>query len=293
MTFEAFIESAWNEHGDQPQVVADRLQASLDLVQQPEHIAPFARLAVHLYGEHLGDWQRGIDMLDALRHSPAFDHSAAVDEVLMRSNATLRFAMGDEAALAALPIDARIAAMATASSIFAGRDAFKRAIGTYEDAIALAEARPPAPASPAIRALAVAGNNLAAALEARKDRDAVETAGMVSAARGGLAYWKQAGTWLEEERAEYRLARSLLQAGDAPGATAAATRCVAVCLRNAAPPFELFFAYAVLALAARAAGNAAASDEARSRAMAAHAQVPADEQAWCAADRDELLGQAP
>ena len=70
------------------------------------------------------------------------------------------------------------------------------------------------PESPAIRALAVGGNNLAAALEAKTDRDPTETRGMIDAAEGGLKYWKQAGTWLEEERAEYRLARSLLQAGE-------------------------------------------------------------------------------
>ena len=61
---------------------------------------------------------------------------------------------------------------------------------------------------------AVAGNNLAATLEEKPDRDAFETEGMLTAAQGGLHHWKLAGGWMEEERAEYRLARSLLQAGD-------------------------------------------------------------------------------
>ena len=40
--------------------------------------------------------------------------------------------------------------------------------------------------SPALRALAVGGNNLAATLEEKPDRDARETRGMVDAARAAL-----------------------------------------------------------------------------------------------------------
>ena len=61
---------------------------------------------------------------------------------------------------------------------------------------------------------------------------------MIVAAEGGLKYWKLAGTWLEEERAEYRLARSLLQAGRPHAAIASATRCIDVCTSNAAPAIE-------------------------------------------------------
>jgi hypothetical protein len=72
------------------------------------------------------------------------------------------------------------------------------------------------------RALAAAGNNLAAGLEEKPDRDAAGTAGMVAAAQAGVECWRRAGTWLEHERAEYRLARSLLAAGQAADAAMAA-----------------------------------------------------------------------
>ena len=61
---------------------------------------------------------------------------------------------------------------------------------------------------------------------------------MIVAAEAALRYWKQAGTWLEEERAEYRLAKSLLIAGRAVDAVASARRCLAVCERHEAPAFE-------------------------------------------------------
>ena len=173
--------------------------------------------------------------------------------------------------------------LALGASTLAGRGAFGGAIAAYRDAIALAASGLPA-GSPALRALAAGGNNLAAALEEKPSRNADETQGMVEAAEGGLRYWKQAGTWLEEERAEYRLARSLLQAGRARDALAAARRCLDVCERNDAPPFERFFAFAVLALAQRADGRAADADASRARCQALFDALPADERAWCEAD---------
>jgi hypothetical protein len=141
--------------------------------------------------------------------------------------------------------------------------------------------------APALRALAIGGDNRAATLEEKPDRSAAETAGMVTAARAGLTYWKLAGGWLEEERAEYRLVRSLLQAGDAHAAVEAARRCVEVCERNDAPAFERFFGYAALAMALGAAGDTTAAT-ARATALDLHSQLPAADQRWCAADLAQL-----
>ena len=67
MTFDAFIESAWNDHGDRPAEVADRIAASTGLVATADRIAPYARLATHVFGEHLGEWERGVRLLERLR----------------------------------------------------------------------------------------------------------------------------------------------------------------------------------------------------------------------------------
>jgi hypothetical protein len=201
----------------------------------------------------------------------------------------LRYAGGDRAALDALTGDERVAALAGAAAAWAGRNDFLPAIEAYDTALRLAEGGLP-DGSPAIRALAIGGSNLAAALETRAGRSAHETAGMVAAAQGGLRYWKLAGTWLEEERAEYRLARSLLQANDAAGAMRSAERCLAVCEQHAAPAFERFFGHVVLALAQRAAGDTAAADVSGNAARLLYAQVPPDERQWCAADLAELDG---
>ncbi|MDE1113476.1 hypothetical protein OS119_27475 [Klebsiella pneumoniae] len=47
------------------------------------------------------------------------------------------------------------------------------------------------------------------------ERTDVEKSRMLEAAKLALDYWKVAGGWMQEERAEYRLAMSLLKAGEA------------------------------------------------------------------------------
>ncbi|MEP7056323.1 MAG: hypothetical protein ABI809_00940 [Caldimonas sp.] len=285
--FDAFLASAWDEHADRPEAVADRLAASLRLVQHPSQVPRYAALLTHVYGEHLGDWPGGVASLRSLGELPAAGASADAANAVARNIAALRHVAGEPLDDAALAPDGRIAALATAASICAGRQAHAQALAAYARALRDAEAGLPA-GSPALRALAVGGNNLAAALEEKTDRDPHETAGMVEAARSALKYWTLAGTWLEVERAEYRLARSLLEAGDAAAAIGAAQRCIDGCARHDAPPFERFFGAAALALAQRAAGDRAAFEAARDSARACFEQVPADEQPACGADLQEL-----
>jgi hypothetical protein len=178
-------------------------------------------------------------------------------------------------------------ALALAASILVGQKQCPRAISAYQQALEIA-GKTPNLSLAAHRSLAVGGNNLAAELEEKKDRSDVETRGMLMAARGGLKYWALAGTWLEVERAHYRLARSLLQAGQAMAAVENSQHCVDICVQNKAPAFELFFGQAVLAISHRAAGNLALFEVARTRALSLLEQVDADERVWCEAELAEL-----
>jgi len=67
MTVDTLLATAWDDHGDRPHDVAARLAGSLWMVDSPEQIPPFAHLLTHVLGEHLGQWQRGIGLLEALR----------------------------------------------------------------------------------------------------------------------------------------------------------------------------------------------------------------------------------
>ena len=276
------IETGWNDHAERPAEVAERLAGALGAIASTDDALAFARLAAHVYGEHLGRFDDGIALLERIAALPAAGADAPA-AALRRHVATLRFASGDVGCLAPLAADDRVAVLALGASTLAGRGAFGAAIAAYREAIALAAGGLPA-GSPALRALAAGGNNLAAALEEKPSRDAGETQGMVEAAEGGLRYWKQAGTWLEEERAEYRLAKSLLQARRADDAVVAARRCLDVCERNDAPAFERFFGFAALAAAQRAAGQHDDADAARASCRALFDALPPDERPWCEAE---------
>jgi tetratricopeptide (TPR) repeat protein len=257
------------------------------LLESPADIAPFVRIVTHVYGEHLARWSAGVALLESLRGRAPVNADPGAAGAITRSVAALRYAGNLDPSLAQLSNDDRIVALATAASALAAQLGWKRAIAAYEEALRLAEPGLP-PGSPALRALAVAGNNMAASLEQKPDRDPAETRGMVVAAEGGLRYWRLAGTWLEEERAEYRLARSLLQAGDPAAAAEHARRCVDLCAANDAPPFESFFGYAVLAVAHARGGNDAAHATARQLALDQYALVAPDEQQWCEPELNEL-----
>ena len=285
--FDAFIESAWGAHAEQTREVADRLAASLHRVATADQVPRYAGLVSHVYGEHLGDTGAGIALLERLGASAAAQGQPEAQSAIARHVAALRHLAGDSTATAELDGAERVGALAAAAAMQAGRNAFDAALATYRQALRGAEAGLPAD-SPAIRALAIGGNNLAAALEEKTDRTPAQTAGMVDAARAALAHWKRAGGWLEEGRAEYRLANSLLQAGSPTAAVEAARRCVAICSQNAAVPFERFFGHAVLAQALRANGDAVGFEAERAEARARFDQVAADEKGWCEAELKKL-----
>lgn len=285
MHIDPFIAQAWDDHGDAPEAVADRLAPATAAVRTPAQAAAFAALAAHVMGEHLGRWAAALDLIATL--APAAAPDPAARDGLARQAAALRWAAGDAAALAGLAPDHRVAALAMAASLVSGRGDLGRAVAAYDDAEAAAAAGLP-DGSLAPRALAIGGDNLAAALESRAARTPAETAGMLRAAAGGLRWWREAGTWLNEERAWWRLARCRLVAGDAAGAADAARQGLAVCAANDAPPFEAFFLHVVSARAHAVQGDAAAQADARAAALAAHARVADDERRWCAADLETL-----
>lgn len=291
VTLQSVLQSGWRDHGDHPEDVASRLAESFALVAAPADIGPFVRLLAHVCGEHLGQWQRGVELLEALTRMPAFDGSELASGPVTRATAMLRYAGGDPSALEGLSDEDATYALAIAADALAARGQMAQAIDAFFQALARAPGTP-ATGHPVVHALAVTGNNLSAALEKSAVLGPVERDAMIAAAETGLRHWKLAGTWLEEERAEYQLARCQLRAGDAGAALASIDRCIAVCTRNAAPPFELFFGHAVRAVACRAMGNLAAFAESRQVALQQHALVPAEERQWCEREYQELGASA-
>lgn len=289
MDFDEFLQTAWTDHATDAAGVAARLDG-------PEAVAPanaaqmqaWMRLLTHLWGEHLGQWAAGEQRLLALAQAPAWDGSAALRAAQARHLASLRWCAGQPDALQGLGPEDQVAALAAAASALAGQGDVARAVASLDAAWAQADALALADDAPAWRTLAVGSNNLAATLQERPQRDAQADAGMVLAAQRALQAWRLAGTWLEEERAQHRLSTCLMLAGRADEALAAARSCAEICEAQQAPAFEHFFAQAQMAVAARQAGQPALFQQARERALAFLAQVPAEDQAWCEVERAAL-----
>jgi hypothetical protein len=288
MDFKTFLAKAWQEHADDTQAVADRLGDALGLIESETQIPELAHLASHVFGAHLGAWREGLDFLDRLRALPAFKADGTSEAALRRSRASLALAAQIEDTRAALSPSDRIRVGATAAATLAERDT-PRAMTLFEEALAQMHAAQLPSDDPANRALAVTGNNLAAALEEKTNRTAAERELMILAAQTGRHYWEIAGTWLETERAEYRLAMTWIQAGDAGEARRHAQACLDIIEAHQGPAVERFFGCEVLARAEHSAGNGAAFVHAVAMARNALAAIEsADDKSWCSETLTQL-----
>jgi hypothetical protein len=282
---DTFLEQAWNDHADAADAVADRLPEALPLAQDDDGVMRLAALAHHVLGEHLGRWSEGLAFLAQLAERGA--HGAGAAAAIARCQASLRLCDGGADERGALgPSDqCRVTAMA-AANLAVGDSA--RAAALLQDAVARAGVLPDA--DPGVRALAANANNIAATLQELAPPAPAQRELMVRAAEIARVQWRRAGTWLEVERAEYRLALCWLAAGDAAQALQHARRCDAIVRENGALPLELFFAAEALGLPARALGDGAGHASALATARQAFDALAPDDQAWCRATLDKLEG---
>ena len=108
------------------------------------------------------------------------------------------------------------------------------------------------------------------------------------AAQAARDHWALAGTWLEVERAEYRLAMSWLQAGDAAQACRQAQACLDGVSANEGPALELFYACEAMARSLVALGDRPGAAHATAQADEAFAALAPDDRAACEASLQVL-----
>ncbi|MBK9606628.1 MAG: hypothetical protein IPO58_09540 [Betaproteobacteria bacterium] len=282
-TLDAFLDQAWSDHAAQAAAVAERLPEGLQLVADDDGVLRLAGLAHHVLGEHLGRWQEGLTFLAQLAERNV--HGAGGAASLARCAASLRLCGGLADGRAAMTASDQCRVTAMAASNLAAFDTARSAL-LLEDALARAGDLPDA--DPGVRALAANSNGIAATLQELAPLEPARRELMLRAARVARTQWERAGTWLEVERAEYRLALCWLAAGDPSTALQHGLRCDAIVRENGAQPLELFFAAEVLALPARALGDGACAVKAVATARQAFAALDPDDQAWCRATLDKI-----
>jgi len=280
MDLETFVAECWRDHADDPRGVADRLGDGLALVTDEAQIADLIGLANHVFGSHLAAWHEGLAFFDRVAALPSLADDGTSGQTLRRCKASLALAAGIEDMRPALPAAERIRVGVMAAASVAEHDA-ERATALFGAALEEARSAGLAPSDPANRALAANGNNLASTLEQKAERSTAERELMILAAHTARHYWAIAGTWLETERAEYRLAMTWMQAGDLAQARQHAQACLEIVEANDNPALEAFFGWEALGQVERASGNRTGHAHALAMARPAFERLPDDDKAWC------------
>ncbi|MCW5633289.1 MAG: hypothetical protein KIT17_08120 [Rubrivivax sp.] len=279
MQFDAWLDQAWDEHAAQPAAVAARIAAdALPLTRTDAHVAALIRLTHHVYGDHLGRWTEGRQHIFHFGTSdPAGPMAGTAQRIF---DASLALAGGLEDLRGPMAPSERIRVTAHAASALAERDTPRAASLLREAALEFdTEALPNT--DPACRAIAVTGNDIAMTLSDKLTRSDAERDLMLLGARTARDYWARAGTWLEVERAEYRLAISWLKAPDLAAARRHARKCLDLVREHEAPPLEWFFGWEAMALVERALGNVVAHRQAVVQMKAAFEGLSEADRAWC------------
>jgi hypothetical protein len=282
---------AWNDHANKTAEVADRLLAAHELIESPEQIPRLAQLLTHVYGEHLGQWEKGIELLLKMKSIPVFANGGGLEPVglaaITRSIAVLEIACGRKTGVDDLSLSDQVRVLATAASALSEKKDSERAQHYFRDAIGRAQLGLQKN-DPANRALAVTGNNLACALEEKNSRSVSESDFMILSAQTARKYWEIAGTWMEVERAEYRLSQTYLKANNFVKSLEHAQDCLEIAIANDAPPLELLFGYEALALAERAKGNTLGFQKALEHIRLNFDKLSSEDKTWCEATLKKL-----
>ena len=289
MDFSTFFDKAWDDHATAAREVAQRLSEGMPLVTSEPQIVQLANLAHHVHGSHLADWCVGMAFIEGLAALPPFDAEGASGGALRRCRASLALSAGDSAraALGALSLSDQIQVGAMAAANLAEHDA-ARGMRLLQDALDQARRAGLAAVDPMNRALAIAGNNIASVLEEKTTRSADDRELMILAAQTARHYWAIAGTWLETERAEYRLAMTWLQADGLAQARTHAQNCLEIVAANQGAALEQLFGWEALGLVERAAGNATGHAQALAQAREAFAGLADEDKVWCEKSLDKL-----
>lgn len=288
MEFKDFLHQAWSEHATHTDLVAGRLQEGISLVTEKDQIPSMAHLIAHVMGEHLGQWGQGIELLHQLKALNFFDLANETHGAVLRSIVSLELAGGQRSSLEKLNSSDQIRALASAASALSAQNQTEYAKKFFSEALEKAQGSLPKE-DPANRSLAISGHSLACTLEEKALLSESEIEFMILAAKSSRKYWEIAGTWLEVERAEYRLSQSFLKAKDFEKSKEHAQTSLRISQSNGAPALELFFAYEALALAEKGSGFITEFTTAREGAKSEFEKLSAEDKSWCELSLKKLL----
>lgn len=278
MDFNTYLNKAWDDHAKDSQTVAMNINQGLSLAQNGDQLGQLARLAAHVFGEHLGKWDDGISFLSQIKKHSQINEAA--NNLIKVYEASLNLSGNTLHDLSQFSKSEQVRILSiSASAVYEqgqpekAKDYFSKAVELASSSIAKEDL--------ANRALAVAGNNLACSLEEKPSRTPQEVDLMILAAQIARKFWEVAGGWMEIERAEYRLSQSYLKANKIEESFAHAQNCIEICETNSAPALEYFFGFECLAMVEKVKDNEIGYKTAVQNMKKYFEQLSEDDKSWC------------
>lgn len=285
MNFDTFLNQAWSDHAAKPNEVAQQFASVLTLVSSEQELSDSLQLITHVMGTHLKEWNDGILILKNLKFHLHFKAGSELESTIDRNIAVFQVAQKMISPLEEFHYVDQVKILTSAAAAIADSDA-SFAHELFNKAIAMNQSLEKL--NPTNRSLAIAGNGIASGLEDKSNRTPQEIELMVLGALTARKYWELAGTWLEVSRAEYRLAKTYLQALEQTKSLWHAQTCLKICLENKAGTLDMFYAYEALALTEKSINNEAEFKKALGLARLSFDQLNESDKSWCKADLDKI-----
>ena len=224
---------------------------AIGFVKEAQHIIQLSGLIKHVAGEHLARFNEGVIFIEKLNQLSFNDEQTKA--ALIRSKAIFLITENEKHNISNFANSDQIRILAASASADVEQRNIERATGKFKTVLEMAKNLDEN--DEANRALAVAGHNLASAIEEMSELSDTKKELMLLAAHASRKYWQIAGTWLETERAEYYLAKKYLKCNDYISSIKHANLCLTICEKNTAEPLEFFFAYESIANVEKAMGQ--------------------------------------
>ena len=239
INFDQKIKDLWGEHAKNTDQVIAAFDEAMTLAQNADQVKKVIHLVVHIYTDHRLDNNAAFEVLTQIENSKL--NNVETLEIIDNSKNIFRFVDDPQLNISEYSEANQIKILAGAVSLLVFSKKYDQALDFLSRATSLAKNL--ANHDPSARSLAITGNNVACALGEKPERSAVESELMILAAKTGREFWEKAGSWLEVERAEYRLAQSYLKNRDFINSIKHANQCITICEKNTAPPLEFFYAF--------------------------------------------------
>jgi hypothetical protein len=177
------LADAWAMHAEDPQKVADEFKQNFNLMETEDDVTAITRLIVHVCGEHLGEWMKGIELLRKLKNNATIKDPRDMNRYMAilnlgnNPNTTIdNFSPSDQARIYASTASAlaKLGGLKNAEKFLKLASEITDTQLTKED--------------PAYEALAMAGKHIASSLGAKAERTESEVELMNLAATLGKKY---------------------------------------------------------------------------------------------------------